>query len=72
MAFNLAALFVTNGHFYSGLIFRDKARGYLVGALYWGSTAKPFTMAFNVATLSDSALVSYGHFHPSLIFGGQS
>ncbi len=55
MAFNVAALyasvFVTFGHFRTTLIFRDKARGYLVGALYWGGTVKLFTMAFNVAAL---------------------
>ncbi len=53
--FNVATLsasgLVSYGHFHPSLIFRVKARGYLVGALYGGGTVTLFTMAFNVAAL---------------------
>ncbi len=55
MAFNVAALyasvFVTSDHFCTTLIFRDKTRGYLVGAPCKCYTEKPFTITFNVAAL---------------------
>ncbi len=50
-------------------MFRHKAIGYLVGALYGGCTVKHFTMAFNVAALLASVFVTIDHFHASLIFG---